>query len=107
VHRARRRRVEPQRLLKACCDVAAALSCCATALGQLVADYLVAQAQALVADPRVTGRCYGLDLVAALPAEAASGTPRARRLSRLLRRPIHYEGSPYRLGLRLSARRPA
>src|SRR5215472_5206788 len=40
-------------------------------LGPLVADYLVAQVQALVADPRVSGCCHGPDLVAALPAQAA------------------------------------
>jgi len=35
------------------------------------AHYLVAQLQALVADPLVTGRCHGRDLIAALLAEAA------------------------------------
>src|SRR5260370_4848284 len=38
-------------------------------------DYLVAQFQALVADPRVTGRCHGRDLMAVLPAEAALFCP--------------------------------
>lgn len=40
-------------------------------LAQPLADYLVAQVQALVADPRFTGCCHGLSLVAAFPAEAA------------------------------------
>ena len=39
--------------------------------GRYVTHYFVARLQALVADPRVTGRCYGRDLMAALPARAA------------------------------------
>jgi hypothetical protein len=38
-------------------------------------QYLVAQFQALVADPRVSGRCHGRDLIAGLPAEAALFCP--------------------------------
>jgi len=38
-------------------------------------QYLVAQFQALVADPRVSGRCHGRDLMAGLPAEAALFCP--------------------------------
>lgn len=37
--------------------------------------YLVAQFQALVADPRVSGRCHGRDLMARLPAAAALFCP--------------------------------
>ena len=40
-----------------------------------LAEYLVAQLQALAADSRVTGRRHGRDLIAAFPAEAAWRCP--------------------------------
>jgi GNAT superfamily N-acetyltransferase len=62
--------------------------------GRYLAHYLVAQLQALAADPRISGRGHGRDLLAALPAEAA--LLRARLITNLLDRGDGRAGRPAR-----------
>src|SRR5271166_5237178 len=64
--------------------------------GRYFAHYLVAQFQALTADPRVSGRGHGRDLLAALPAEAALLRPGL--ITNLLDRGDGRAGHPARLG---------
>src|SRR5215468_11271616 len=61
-----------------------------------LAHYLVAELQALVADPRATGRPHGRDLMAALPAEAALSCP--GRIAYVLERGDGRAGRPAGFG---------
>jgi hypothetical protein len=52
--------------------------------GRYVAHYLIAQFQALVADPHLTSRRHGTDMIAAFVAEAAPFRPGLIRAGRMI-----------------------